>query len=280
MHGVELKSARELERMRRAGLIVWVAHRVVCHAIRPGCTTAQLDQLVERVLEAFGAEPLFLGVPGPAGPFPAVSCISVNEELVHGIPGPRILQEGDIVSVDIGCRFDGWCGDSAWTYPVGQIDARCQKLLEVTRRTLELALEELPRQQFWRPIARRMAQYVESQGFSVVREFSGHGIGRRMHEPPQVPNYVDRSLRLHDIRIVPGLVVAIEPMVNAGSRAVRMLPDGWTIVTADGQPCAHFEHTVARTDTGIWILTGAPQTPDEDAFVRPVLEKFVTESAD
>ncbi len=275
MRGVELKSARELKRMRRAGLVVWTAHQVVSRQVEPGKTTAELNVWVERVLEFFRAEPLFYGVPGPIQPFPAVSCISVNEELVHGIPGRRVLHAGDIVSIDIGCRFEGWCGDSAWTYPVGQIDDRSQKLLEVTEQTLKLAIEQFCRQERWSQVARKMADFVHAAGFSVVREFSGHGIGRQMHEPPQVPNYVDRSLAECDIRIVPGLVLAIEPMVNAGSRSVRLLPDGWTIITSDRQPSAHFEHTVARTESGVWVLTGAPETPDEEAFVRPALEKFL-----
>lgn len=271
MTAIVLKSPRELQRMRRAGLVVWAAHQTVQHSIRPGVTTGYLEQIVAGVLARFDAEPLFLGVPGPRGPFPAVSCISVNEELVHGIPGPRVLKEGDIVSIDIGCRLDGWCGDSAWTYPVGEISSTCRKLLDVTRRTLEIAIEEFPRQPRWSLIAKKMADYVRSHGLFVVEDFAGHGIGRQMHEAPQVPNFVDASLRRKDIDIQPGLVLAIEPMVNVGTKSVKMLPDGWTIVTADGSPSAHFEHTVARTEQGAWVLTAAPENAEEEQFVREKL---------
>jgi methionyl aminopeptidase len=277
--GIILKSTRELARMRRAGLVVWAAHHVIAQCVRPGISTGQLDAIITRVLDLFHAEPLFLGVPGPRGPFPAVSCISVNEELVHGIPGNRVLQSGDIVSIDIGCRLDGWCGDAAWTYPVGDITPVCQKLLEVTRRTLELAIEEFAYQPRWSIIAGKMAEFVRRHGFSVVEDFAGHGIGRQMHEAPQVPNFIDNALKRRDIDLQPGLVLAIEPMVNVGSKNVRLLADGWTVVTSDGQPSAHFEHTVARTEKGAWVLTDAPKTPDEEQFVRPVLEKVLTSEA-
>ena len=263
---LNLRSPRELAHMRRAGLLVWQAHQAVAQQIRPGVTTAQLDAAVQRVFAEAGAEPLFKGVPGKV-PFPAATCTSVNEEVVHGIPGNRVLVAGDIVSVDTGCRLNGWCGDAAVTYAVGPVSPRVQHLLDVTRQALELAIEQLARCSRWSEVARQIEQFVHAADCSVVEQFVGHGIGREMHESPQVPNFLSEKFRREeDFPLRTGLVLAIEPMVNLGRKEVRCLADHWTQVTADGQPSAHFEHTVALTADGPWRLTGPP---DQDPPPAP-----------
>lgn len=248
--------------MRVAGLHVWHALQIAGSMMRPGVTTAEIDQRVERFFLDRGAIPLFKGVPGKV-PYPAVTCISVNEEVVHGIPGKRVLTEGDIVSVDTGCKIDGWCGDSALTFSVGKISPLCQKLLDVTKGTLDLAIELLPKSAFWNDVAAEMESYVRESGFCVIEALVGHGIGREMHEDPPVPNYVcKQTLRQGDFRIQPGLVIAIEPMVNVGTKEVVLLKDHWTYRSADRKPSAHFEHTVAMVgaEGGMktCVLTGPP----------------------
>jgi methionyl aminopeptidase len=244
--------------MRRAGLLVWQAHQLAASMVRPGVTTGEIDAAVEAFFHQHKAVPLFKGVPGRV-PFPAVTCMSINEEVVHGIPGPRKLVEGDILSIDTGCKLDGWCGDSAVTLPVGKIDPEAQRLLDVTRGALELAIEQMGKSSSWSQVAAEMEAYVKGHGFFVVEAFVGHGIGREMHEDPQVPNFVSDQLRRGgDFRLVPGLVIAVEPMVNAGTKRVRTRPDHWTQVTADGRPSAHFEHTIAITDSGPYVLTAEP----------------------
>lgn len=257
MEPLVLRSPREIRLMRKAGLVVWEAHQAVRELIRPGVTTAELDAAIERVFAKHGAIPLFKGVPGVV-PFPAVTCISVNEAVVHGIPGPRELVEGDIVSVDTGCKLDGWCADSAWTHPVGQVSDVKRKLLEVTEGSLNLAIELLPQKKRWSEVGAEMARYVRAAGFSVVEDFVGHGIGRSLHEDPKVPNYASKETRQTDFELRPGLVLAIEPMVNVGVKEVKVLADHWTQVTVDGQPSAHFEHTVALTKDGPRLMTGPP----------------------
>lgn len=240
--------------MREAGRLVAQAHRLVRDMIKPGVTTGEIDRTVEELFEKRGATPLFKGVPGKV-PFPAVCCISVNEQVVHGIPGNRKLVEGDIVKVDTGCRLDGWCGDSAWSYAVGEIDEVKQKLMQVGEENLLLAIRELRHCKKWSDVAEKMEQAVKDAGFSVVEQFVGHGIGKEMHEKPQVPNFVNAQLRRHDFRVEPGLVIAIEPMVNAGTKHVRILEDHWTVETKDRKPSVHFEHTVAITADGPYVLT-------------------------
>jgi methionyl aminopeptidase len=245
--------------MRKAGLVVWEAHQVARELVRPGVTTAEIDAAVEDLFAKRGAIPLFKGVPGKV-PFPAVTCISVNDEVVHGIPGPRQLKEGDVVSIDTGCKLEGWCADSAYTHPVGKVDAQVQRLLDVTKGVLDLAIQKMATSRTWSEVAREMERYVRGAGFSVVECFVGHGIGRQMHEDPQVPNFVSGHLRRNgDFRLEPGLVIAVEPMVNMGTKKVRALPDHWTQSTADGKPSAHFEHTIAITDQGPYVLTGPPE---------------------
>jgi methionyl aminopeptidase len=244
--------------MRRAGLLVWEAHQLAASMVRPGATTGEIDAAIEAFFEKNRAVPLFKGVPGRV-PFPAVTCTSVNEEVVHGIPGKRRLVAGDIVSIDTGCKLDGWCGDAAVTYPVGQVDPRVQNLLDVTSGVLDLAIELMGKKTFWSQVAAEMEAYVRDNSFTVVEAFVGHGIGREMHEDPQVPNFVSDQLRRNgDFRLLPGLVIAVEPMVNMGTKRVRTRPDFWTQVTADGKPSAHFEHTVAITEAGPYVLTASP----------------------
>ncbi len=251
--------------MRKAGLLVWEAHQVAAKLVRPGATTGEIDAAVEQFFNAKGATPLFKGVPGKV-PFPAVTCISVNDEVVHGIPGKRVLREGDVISIDTGCRFEGWCGDAAVTHPVGRIDPEVQRLLDVTSGVLDLAIDLIGKKQRWSEVAAEMGKFVRNAGFSVVESFVGHGIGREMHEDPQVPNFVSAQLRRNgDFSLEPGLVIAVEPMVNMGTKHVKSLPDYWTQATQDARPSAHFEHTIAVTEKGPWVLTGPPENEAEKA---------------
>jgi methionyl aminopeptidase len=252
---IVLKSPREIARMRDAGRVVVRALDRAARLIRPGISTGELDAAIEDVFREVGAEALFKSVPGKV-PFPAASCISVNEEIVHGIPGDRILDEGDLVSVDTACRLAGWCADSAWTFPVGPVDETRSRLLSVGQNVLELAVTEIGRCSRWSQVAAVMISAVHNAGFSMVEDFVGHGIGREMHEDPQVPNYVSHSLQKADFVLEPGLVLAIEPMINAGSKHTRTSKrDHWTVRTEDGQPSVHFEHTVALTADGPMVLT-------------------------
>lgn len=255
---VKLKSPREIGLMREAGRVVGKALDRVRQLAVPGVTTAELDEAVATIFREHNATPLFLGYPSsikgkPA--FPAVICASVNEQVVHGIPNNRPLREGDVVSIDTGCKINGWCGDSAITLPIGSISAEAQKLLDVTSATLDLAIRAMSRCKTWSEVASLMEQYVKSQGLYVIEKFVGHGIGQAMHEEPQVPNFVSKSLRKYDIRLEPGLVLAIEPMVALGTKDVRTLDDGWTVETKDRRQSAHFEHTVAMTQDGPRVLT-------------------------
>jgi methionyl aminopeptidase len=247
---IHAKSVREIEIMREAGRIVALAHAHVKKAVAPGISTRELDAIVESFIRGCDAEPSFKGYNG----FPASICASVNEELVHGIPGPRKLAEGDILSVDIGAYYRGYHGDSAWTYPVGAISDEARLLLQVTEASLYAGIEKAASGNRLTDISHAVQEYVERNGFSVVRDYVGHGIGHRMHEEPQIPNYGPPG---RGARLRPGMVLAIEPMVNVGSEAVRTLEDNWTVVTADGSLCAHFEHTVAVGADGPIILTVA-----------------------
>ena len=251
---IKLKTAANIDAMRPACRLVAESLVAVQRAVRPGITTGELDRIVEARFEQHGAEPLFKGYPGKV-PFPAVTCISINEEVVHGIPGDRVLREGDIVSVDTGCKLNGWCGDSAISIPVGAISEDTQRLWDTAEETLQLAILEMGRQRKWSQVAKRMQEFVRSRGYSVVEQFVGHGIGQTMHEDPQVPNYVARSWMRHDFWLDEGLVVAVEPMVNQGGKEVKVLDDHWTVRTADGAPSIHVEHTLAITSRGVEILT-------------------------
>lgn len=244
------KSDIELTIMREAGRIVAQTHRLMKQAVKPGVTTAELDQIAEAYIRSQGAIPSFKGYNG----FPGSICASVNEELVHGIPGQRKLNEGDIISIDIGAEYQGYHGDSAWSYPVGSISETAQKLMDITEKSLYAGLAEVKPDTRLFTVSHAIQKCIEDEGFSVVREYVGHGIGASLHEEPQIPNFgiPDRGPRLK-----PGMVLAIEPMVVVGERFVKTLLDDWTVVTVDGSLCAHFEHTVAVTLDGYEILTKA-----------------------
>ncbi|MFB6366596.1 type I methionyl aminopeptidase [Paenibacillus elgii] len=242
------KSAAELELMREAGRIVAETHRVLRQAIQPDITTKQLDQIAEDFIRSQGAIPSFKGYNG----FPGSICASVNDELVHGIPSQRKLKDGDIISIDIGAEYKGYHGDSAWTYGVGEISDTARKLLEVTERSLYAGLAEAKPDARLYTISHAIQKVIEDEGFSVVREYVGHGIGTKLHEEPQIPNY---GIPGRGPRLKPGMVLAIEPMVNVGERYVKTLGDNWTVVTVDGTLCAHFEHTIAITPDGYEIFT-------------------------
>jgi methionyl aminopeptidase len=242
------KSAAEIEIMREAGRITAAALRAVGEAVRPGVTTAELDERAESVIRGAGALPAFKGYHG----FPATLCTSVDGEVVHGIPGRRVLREGEVVSVDCGAIVDGYYGDSARTFAVGPVASEVRRLLEVTEASLHAGIAHCVPGARLHDISAAVQEIAEGGGFSVVREYVGHGIGRAMHEDPQVPNYGQAGT---GPLLKVGMVFAIEPMVNAGAAAVRTLDDGWTVVTQDGSVSAHFEHTVAVTENGPLVLT-------------------------
>jgi methionyl aminopeptidase len=247
---IHSKSETQLDLMREAGRIVALTHKELQQAIRPGVTTRELDQIAEDFIRKQGALPSFKGYHG----YPASICASVNEVIVHGIPGDRELKDGDIISIDIGANIHGYHGDSAWTYGVGQISETAQKLLDVTEASLFKGLDQARTGNRLSDIGHAVQAYVESHGFSVVREYAGHGIGQRMHEDPSIPNYGPPG---RGPVLKTGMTLAIEPMVNVGTHKTRTLQDRWTVVTADGSLAAHFEHTVAVTETGPDILTKA-----------------------
>ena len=255
---ITLRSQKEVELMRKAGRVVASVLLKLKEVAEPGMTTADLDTLATQMAGKAGAATLFKGVRSPHArqPFPGAICASVNNEVVHGIPSSQmVLQEGDILSVDFGVRLDGYCGDSAFTIPIGQITPERQRLMDVTEQVLQIALDNARPRVRWSQIAAKMQRYAEEAGYGVVRDFVGHGIGSQMHEEPKVPNFVSRELLADDIVLTQGMVLAIEPMVNAGTPAVRTLSNGWTVVTADGMDSAHFEHTVAITADGCEALT-------------------------
>lgn len=246
------KSEVELGFMREAGRIVAETHRLMAQHVEPGITTRELDAIAEKFIRSQGATPSFKGYNGFSGSI----CASVNEELVHGIPGKRKLNEGDIISIDIGAQYRGYHGDSAWTYGVGNISETAQRLLEVTERSLYAGLELVKPDVRLYTVSHAIQRVIEDAGMSVVREYVGHGVGAELHEEPQIPNY---GVPERGPRLKPGMTLAIEPMVNVGERYVKTLADNWTVVTLDGSLCAHFEHTVAVTQDGCEILTKLPE---------------------
>lgn len=245
---IACRSKAELEHLREAGRIVAKTHRLLKQAIQPGVTTEELDRLAEEFIRSQGAVPSFKGYNG----FPASICASANQELVHGIPGKRKLMDGDIITLDIGAQYKGYHGDSAWTYGVGDISPEAERLLDVTERSLYAGLAEAGPDVRLYTISSAIQKVAEGEGFSIVREYAGHGVGTRLHEEPQIPNYGRPGT---GPRLKPGMILAIEPMVNVGERYVRTLGDNWTVVTHDGSLCAHFEHTIAITEDGYEILT-------------------------
>jgi methionyl aminopeptidase len=250
------KSPTELEKMRAAGLLVYEVLQALKGLVKEGVTTHDLEVVAEKMIADAGARPAFKGYASAAAgsKFPYVLCTSVNEEIVHGMPSEkRVLKPGDIVSIDTGVQLHGYYGDSAITVPVGEISAETRKLIEVTRESLELAIAQMRPGNRLFDVCGTVERHVTSNGFTIVREFVGHGIGTQMHEEPQVPNYIDR--RNENPRLKEGMVLAIEPMVNAGKPGSRVKADKWTAVTEDGRYSAHFEHTVAVTASGPWVLT-------------------------
>lgn len=244
------KSSSELELMREAGRIVALTHQELKKVIQPNITTKELDAVAEKIIRQHGATPSFKGYGG----FPGSICTSVNEELVHGIPSDRKLKDGDIISVDVGANFKGYHGDSAWTYAVGTVSEEDIRLMKVTEESLYRGLAEAKPNARLSNVSHAIQAYVEAEGFSIVREYVGHGVGTALHEDPQIPNFGPPG---RGPRLKPGMVLAIEPMVNAGTRYVKTLADNWTVVTQDQKNCVHYEHTIAITEDGYEILTKA-----------------------
>ncbi len=245
---ITLKSEREIELMRRAGKITAAARALAGEMVKPGVTTQEIDKAVHHFIRSQGAEPSFLNYNG----YPASCCISVNDEIIHGIPGKRVLQEGDIVSVDVGAYIGGFHGDCAGTYPCGRVSEEDMDLIRVTQQSFFEGLKVAREGYHIKDISHAVQTYVESHGYSVVREYVGHGIGRMMHEPPEVPNFGEPG---HGPRLLRGMTIAVEPMVNAGTASIIQLRDGWTVKTADGKKAAHYENTILITDADPEILT-------------------------
>jgi methionyl aminopeptidase len=250
----ELKTEADIAQMRTAGKVVAEALRTARSMAQPGVRTGDIDKAIDDIFAKHGATPLFKGYAGKT-PFPASTCISLNEQVVHGIPGSRVLRSGDLLKIDTACKLSGWCADAAVCLPIGEVSAEVRRLVRVAEETLEIGIREVGRRRWWSEVAIAMERHVRSQGFSVVEQYVGHGIGRTMHEAPQVPNYSSRDMKKQDCRLEPGLVLAIEPMVNMGRKDVLELPDQWTVITRDRLPSAHVEHTVALTPQGVQILT-------------------------
>ncbi len=245
---ITVKTEKELRLMREAGRIVALTLQALEKVIEPGITTLELDKIAEETIKKLGGKPAFKGLYG----FPATICASINEEVVHGIPGLRKLRNGDIISIDIGAVVDGYYGDAAKTWPVGEVSPEAKKLIEVTEASLYAGIEAAVVGNRVSDISHAVESYVVRHGFSVVRQYAGHGIGKALHEEPNVPNYGKPG---RGARLVPGMTLAIEPMVNIGTYEVFTLPDKWTVVTRDGKWSAHFEHTIAITENGPMILT-------------------------
>jgi methionyl aminopeptidase len=263
----ELKSPREVAMMRDTGKIVAEALRLCRDMAKPGVRTIDINQAVEAIYNRYGAQPLFKGYPSPqkgCPPFPSVTCISLNEQVVHGIPSNREIREGDLLKVDTACKRGGWCADAAISLMIGQVRPERKRLVDVGHQVLKIAIEEMGRRRWWSEVAALMQRYAVTAGFSLVEQYVGHGIGRIMHENPQVPNYISKELKKHDFRLEEGLVLAVEPMVNMGRAEVRTLDDHWTVVTKDGLPSVHVEHTLAITRNGVQILTA-----DEEPISAP-----------
>jgi methionyl aminopeptidase len=253
---IGIKTRSEIGEMREAGRIVARVHEAMREMIRPGVTTAALNSRAEEIIRSHDAVPAFLGYPYTGqNDFPATICTSINEELVHGIPTEeRWLEPGDIISIDVGAIYKGWVGDSAWTYAVGEVDQESQHLMAATEGSLWAGIAQARAGNYLADISRAVEAYVVKEGLAVVREYTGHGIGHKMHEDPQILNYVPAGAG-HGPRLRAGMTLAIEPMVNAGTWRTQVRPDGWTVVTADSKRCAHFEHTIAITDAQPEILT-------------------------
>lgn len=248
-----IKTLDEIKGIRKANQIIAKIYAdIIPQYLKPGITTREIDKVIESYVRQCGARPACIGVEGIYGPFPSATCISVNEEVVHGVPGDRIIKEGDIVSLDIVTELDGYYGDSAKTFAIGEIDEESKKLLEITEKSRAIGIENAVVGNRIGDIGHSIQHFVEKNGFSVVRDFAGHGVGLALHEDPMIPNY-GRSGR--GLKIENGMVFAIEPMVNVGTYKIAIMPDGWTVVTKDGKRSAHFEHSVAIIDGKAVILS-------------------------
>lgn len=246
---IVLKTSRELSIMREAGKISQKALRLAGEAVEPGISTWEIDRIIREYIEKSGAKPSFLGYCD----YPASACISVNDVVIHGIPSKgQILKSGDIVSIDVGAIYEGFHGDNAWTFPCGKVSEEAQRLMDTTRESLFIGIEKAVSGNRIGDIGSAVQEYVEARNYSVVREFVGHGVGAKLHEDPSVPNYGTSG---RGVRLLPGMTIAIEPMVNQGDCKVKVLNDGWTTKTVDGKLSAHFEHTIAITPNGPVILT-------------------------
>ena len=255
---ITLRSSREIELLRSAGSVVAEVLSKVQDIAKSGTSTSRLDELAAEITAAAGGRALFKGVESPYAkrPFPGIICASINEQVVHGIPSPKtLLKDGDILSIDYGIKLAGYCGDAAVTFGIGKISPARQKLIDVTKRLLDIAIATSAPGLNWSRIAGRMEACAKSAGFSSVKDFVGHGIGRQMHEDPKIPNFVSEELVKNDIILREGMILAVEPMVNMGAGSVKTLRDGWTVVTKDSKCSAHFEHTMAIVKSGCEVLT-------------------------
>ena len=273
MSGVVLKSERELQAMREAGRVNALALSAAAAVVRPGITTSEIDEAAVAVLREHKAAAAFLGVPG-AFPYPATTTVCVNEELVHAIPGARQLEEGDIVSIDCGSIVDGFVGDSAITVPVGEVSSEAERLMEVTLDALVIGIEQMVEGNRTGDVSAAIQAHVESNGFNVVREYTGHGVGRSMHEDPQVANHGSPG---KGIPLRSGMTIALEPMVLAGSPETHILQDGWAVASKDGRLTAHFEHTVAVTSDGPLVLTALDTPPEGIRYNRYFVNRLASE---
>ncbi len=248
MELIAIKSAREIEHMRRAGELTAQARALAGQMVKPGVTTSEIDHEVQKFIEQHGATPSFLNYSG----FPKSVCISVNDEVIHGIPGPRVLEDGDIVSIDVGAFLDGFHGDCAATFPCGHISEQAEQLINVTRQSFFEGIQNAKAGARISDISHAVQQYVEANGFSVVRDYVGHGVGRKLHEAPEVPNFGRPG---HGARLQSGMTIAVEPMVNAGDWNIKVMKNKWTVKTVDGSLAAHYENTILITDGEPEILT-------------------------
>ena len=253
--GISIKRPKDLAKMREAGRLVAESFAILEESIKPGVTLIELDEKIEKYLKRRGAKPLYKGYKGSSAghpPFPGVICASINHEICHGIPDERILKEGDIIGIDIGLRYRGWCGDACVTFPIGQISAEAERLMAITRQCLRLGIEAAQSGHYLNQVGAVIEDFADTQNVTVVREWGGHGIGRELHEAPSVSHIRQRD---PGPQLKPGMVFTIEPMINAGAHEWITLEDGWTVITADGSLSAQFEHTVVITKNGSEILT-------------------------